>query len=310
MDLRERTGISTKKLLMYGRIPRGKFYDWRRRYGVKNQHNGKIPRSGWLLEEERRAIIRYARANIEEGYRRLTYRMIDDDIAYASPSSVYRVLRAAGLSSRFNALAPTGKGRGYIQPEACHKEWHIDISHINVCGTFMFLIAIIDGYSRYIVHHDLRGSMEEKDVELVVEEAHERYPDEHPRLISDRGGQFIAKDFKEYLRNIGLKQVFISAGYPQSNGKLERFFRSIKTECIRSKALLSIPDARIQIDQYIWYYNHKRLHSAIFYITPYDMLNGKKDEILTIRNDKLLRARMKRIRIYNEMNESALQISQ
>lgn len=151
--------------------------------------------------------------------------------------------------------------------------------------------------------------MEEKDVELVVQKAHKLYPEANPKLISDRGGQFVANDFKEYLRHIGLKQVFISAGYPQSNGKLERFFRSLKGECIRKTALLSIPDARTQIDHYIWYYNHKRLHSAIFYITPYDMLNGKKDEILATRNNKLLKARMERIRIYNEMNKSSLQIS-
>ena len=308
MHLQEKTGIKLKRLLRYGRISRGKFYEWKKRYGIGNQHNGKIPRANWLLEEEKQAIIEYARNNIEEGYRRLTYRMIDENVAYVSPSSVYRLLKAAGLLSRFNYILGARKGMGYIQPKEAHKEWHIDISYINVRGTFMFLIAIIDGYSRFIVHHDLRASMEEKDVEFVVQKAHEHYPDANPRLISDRGGQFISKDFKEYLRNIGLKQVFISAGYPQSNGKLERFFRSLKTECIRTTALLSIPDARAQIDNYIWYYNHRRLHSAIFYITPWDMLNGKKEEILAVRNDKLHQARLKRMQIYNEMNESTLPI--
>jgi len=302
MNLKERTGIKIKQLLIYGGIARSKFYDWRRRYGTSNKHNIKVPGSSWLLEEEKLAIIKYAKVNIEEGYRRLTYRMIDEDIAYASPSSVYRVLKAAGLLNRFNYSAKTLKGRGYIQPKAPHEEWHIDISYINILGTFLFLIAIIDGYSRYIVHYDLRASMQEEDVKLVVQKAHERYINEKPKLITDRGSQFIAKDFKEYLKHIGLKQVLISAGYPQSNGKLERFFKSIKIECIRTKSFLSISDARKQIDQYIWYYNNKRLHSAIFYLTPYDMLIGKKDEIIAERNDKLFRARMRRIQIYNKMN--------
>ena len=65
---------------------------------------------------------------------------------------------------------------GYIQPDGSHKEWHIDISYVNVIGTFMFLVAIIDGYSRYVVHHELRAAMEEKDVEIVVQRALERFP--------------------------------------------------------------------------------------------------------------------------------------
>lgn len=137
MDLDERTGINTKKLLGYGRIPRGKFYDWKKRYGISNQHNGKIPRANWLLEEEKHAIIGYAKDNLEEGYRRLAYKMIDENVAYASPSSVYRVLKAAGLLMKFVPSTTRGKGMGYIQPEECHKEWHIDISYINVLGTFM-----------------------------------------------------------------------------------------------------------------------------------------------------------------------------
>ncbi len=105
-----------------------------------------------------------------------------------------------------------------------------------------------------------------------------------------------------------MKQVFTSAGYSQSNGKIERFIRSIKTECIRRTAILFISDARKQIDNYIKYYNYKRLHSAIFYITPYDILTGRIDEIISERNKKLLQARMKRISIYKGMNETTLQI--
>ena len=253
MELKEKTRINIKRLLRYGAIPRSKFYDWRKRYGLANRHNGKVPRANWILEDEKLAIIKYARDNIEEGYRRLAYRMIDEDIAYVSPSTVYRVLTEAGLLKKFQPCKMISKGNGYIQPQGCHQEWHIDISYINVLGSFMFLVAIIDGYSRFIVHYDLRANMESKDVEVVVERAHELYPEANPAIICDRGSQFIAKDFREYLRDIGLKQVFISARYPQSNGKIERFFKSLKTECVRRRSLLSVSDVRCQIDQYIRY---------------------------------------------------------
>ncbi len=109
---------------------------------------------------------------------------------------------------------------GYVQPDGPYKEWHIDISYVNVMGTFMFLGAIIDEYSRYVVHHELIAAIVEKDVELVVQRALDRFHGQKPRIISDRGSQFIAKDFKKFIRYVGLNHTFTSVGYPQSNGKI------------------------------------------------------------------------------------------
>jgi putative transposase len=89
--------------------------------------------------------------------------------------------------------------------------------------------------------------------------------------------------WQSYLRYIGLKQTYTSVGYPQSNGKIERFFKTAKEECIRGNSFLSINDARKIIDRYIEPYNYGRLHSAIDYVTPYDMLTGRKEQILEER---------------------------
>jgi len=97
-----------------------------------------------------------------------------------------------------------------------------------------------------------------------------------------------------------IKSTLISVGYPQSNGKLERFFGTAKRECIRKNSFLSIADARKIIDQFIEYYNNKRLHSAIDYVAPLDMLCGRKDEILKSRDEKLRKARERRIEYYNQ----------
>jgi transposase-like protein len=224
--------------------------------------------------------------------------MIDEDVVYASPSSVYRVLHKAGLLCRFIPVKNKSKGIGYEQPDAAHKEWHIDISYINVLGTFLFLVAIIDGYSRFIVHHELRAAMQEKDVQLVVQRALDRFLSHRPRIISDRGTQFIAKDFKNFIRYAGLSHTFTSVGYPQSNGKIERFFRTIKSNCIRRQSFLSIEDARRQINQYVWFYNQKRLHSSIGYVTPFDKLIGREKDIIQTRERKLEKARELRVK-YN-----------
>jgi len=296
------TAIPTRKLLSYAGVSAGKFYDWHRRYGIANSDNQKVPKSHWLLDWERVAIVAYYRQHEyeQEGYRRLCYRMIDEDVVYTSPASVYRVLKAEGLLQKFKLCGKSKKGHGYLQPTRPHQEWHIDISYVNVLGSFLFLVAVIDGYSRYIVAYDLRASMQESDVEIVLQCAHEKFPNECPRVISDRGGQFISKEFNAYIRNVGLTHTLISVGYPQSNGKLERFFGTAKRECIRRSSFLSIEDARKIIDRFIEYYNNKRLHSAIDYVAPMDILCGRKDEILKNRDEKLRKARELRVKYYNQ----------
>jgi hypothetical protein len=100
-EYRDKTEIPASRLLRYMGIRASKYYEWWHRYGIPNQHNGKIPKATWLFEYEKQRIIEYARNNREEGYRRLCYRMIDEDVVYASPSSVYRELHTAGLLYKF-----------------------------------------------------------------------------------------------------------------------------------------------------------------------------------------------------------------
>ena len=287
----DRTGYPLRTLLSIADIPAGKFYDWRNRVLLPNRHHGILPREHWLLPWEKAAIIDYARHHAADGYRRLCYQMIDEDVVYVSSASVYRVLHDAGLLTRWQHEDTSLHGTGYRQPTAPHQEWHTDITYVNVLGTFLFLIAVLDGYSRYVVHHEVRASMEGEDVTVVLQRARERYPDENPRVISDRGGQFIAREFKEYIRSAGLTQTLISAGYPQSNGKIERFYKTVKTECVRRSSFLSVADARRIIAEFIEYYNTKRLHSALDYLTPLDILHGRRDEILKTREEKRERAK-------------------
>jgi transposase-like protein len=186
------------------------------------------------------------------------------------------------------------KGQGFVQPLAPHRHWHVDIAYVNIAGTFYFLCSILDGYSRYLVHWEIRPKMEEIDVEAIVQRAREKYPGENPRIISDNGPQFIAKDFKQFIRICGMTHVRTSPYYPQSNGKLERYHRTIKSDCIRPGTPLSLEDARRIIEKFVEHYNNVRLHSAIQYITPNDKLHGREKEILAQRDRKLEEARERR----------------
>jgi putative transposase len=285
-----RTEIKAGKIVNHIGITRSKYYDWRRRYGKTNEHNAWIPRDFYLTDREKRSIIAYYNTHLLEGYRRLTYMMMDDDIVAVSPSSVYRVLVNAGLLRRWNRK-PSKKGAGFQQPLKAHEHWHIDISYINICGTFYYLCSILDGFSRYIVHWEIRESMTEADVEIILQRAREKFPDAKPRVISDNGPQFISKDFKEFIRISGMTHVKTSPYYPQSNGKLERYHRTVKGTCIRVKTPLSLEDARDLVTDFVDHYNNKRLHSAIGYVTPKDKLQGRAEMILAERDAKLVAAR-------------------
>jgi transposase InsO family protein len=191
-------------------------------------------------------------------------------------------------------ITPSKKGTGFVQPTKNHQEWHVDVSYINVGGSFYFLISVLDGFSRYIVHWELRETMKELDVELVITKAIEKHPGVSPRIISDNGPQFIAKDFKEFVRQYGLTHVRTSPYYPQSNGKLERWHGSLKSECIRPSCPATREEAQKRIEKYVNHYNHVRLHSAIGYITPADCLAGLSQVIGEERDRKLESARERR----------------
>jgi len=289
----DRTEIGAGRFIEWLGVRASKFYDWRERYGKANEHNAWVPRDFWLEEWEKKEIVNFHLKNPLEGYRRLTFMMLDANIVAVSPSSVWRVLSQAELLSKWKGK-PSKKGTGFEQPPAAHQHWHIDVSYINICGTFYYLCSILDGYSRFLVHWDLRASMTEADVEIILQKARELYPNAKPRIISDNGPQFIAKDLKEFIRIAGMTHVRTSPFYPQSNGKIERWHQSLKGECIRRGTPLSLEEARRLVTRYIEHYNNVRLHSAIGYVTPADMLAGRQPQIHQERDHKLEAARQQR----------------
>lgn len=285
--------MTVGQLLCWLQLGTSKFYQWKDRYGKDNEHNGKVPRDWWLEDWEKQAILDYYDRHPLNGYRRLAFMMLDDDVVAVSPTSVYRVLKQAGRLDR-RQFSPSKKGTGFVQPLGPHQHWHIDVSHINVAGTFYFLCTLLDGYSRYIVHSELRETMKEHEVETIVQRALEKFPGETPRIISDNGPQFIARDFKEYIRMMGMTHVRTSPFYPQSNGKLERWHGSLKRECIRPACPEDVEEARRRIAAFVAEYNQVRLHSALRYITPADKLHGLEQIIFEERDRKLEEARARR----------------
>ncbi len=288
-----KAGIAVVCFLLWIGLGTSKWHDWKKRYGKVNEHNAWVPRDHWLTAPEQQAILDFHEQHPLEGYRRLTFLMLDADVVAASPSSVYRVLKEAGVLEKHNTKTSL-KGKGFVQPLRPHEHWHVDVSYLNLGGTFYYLCSILDGCSRSIVHWEIRETMTEAEVQIILQRGREKYPGVAPRIISDNGPQFIAKDFKEFIRLCGMTHVKTSPYYPQSNGKIERWHRTLKGDCIRTETPLTWEDAQRVVARYVEYYNNVRLHSAIGYVTPKDKLEGRDKTIFAERDRKLAEARERR----------------
>lgn len=311
-EMARKTDIPVIKLLSAIELSKVKYYRWLKRSGQANNHNGQIPKTHWLTPSEVEAVIAYAKKHystnnffLRDGYRRLTYEMLDNNIVAASPSSVYRILKKEGLLNKWNVTKRNTKGSGFNQPDYPHKHWHTDIKYLNFNGTLLFLISVLDGYSRFVLHHEIRHNMAGYDVQLTIQKAKELYPLAHPRIISDNGPQYISKEFRSFIKNIEVTHIRTSVAYPQSNGKIERFHRTISEECLRTKSAISIDDFRCYVASYVKHYNTKRLHASLSYLTPEDYLLGRQKEKLKLREDKLQKAEVLRDQYWKDNKNAA-----
>jgi len=280
------TGIAVLTLAIYAGVSRRTFREWQTRKDMETKHNGQIPRLHWTTPAEEAAIIGYCTERMELGYRTLCWQMVDEDIVFVSPGTVYNVLKRAGLTKKWAELGEEGK-KGFEQPKAVHEQWHIDYSYVKICGNFYYFISVMDGFSRKILSWSLCKTMEGLWAEVAVAKAKEKYPNANPRIITDNGSQFISKDFRELLILLEIEHTLTSPGHPQSNGKLERFHRTFKTEHVRQTAYFSFEDAKERMAKWIRYYNEQRLHGALFYLSPEDVFQGLMQKRLDERKKKL-----------------------
>jgi putative transposase len=291
-----RTGLPIKKLSEFLELPVQKISEWRKNKIPKKKMN--IPKSHWSTPEEQKAVVDFKKENMLLGYVRLAWMMVDKNIAFLSPSSVYRILVNVSLNNKWTKPAGEPKKIGFDQPTRIHEHWHTDISYVNFKGTFVYLIAVLDGYSRAILSWDVRSRMESFDVQLVLWRACDKYLEQsnpnNPRLITDNGSQFLTNEFKNTLKEFSMKNVRTSVNHPQANGKIERFNKTIKSEVIRNMPKFTLVQMKTEIGEWIHHYNFERLHSAIDYVAPMDVMNSKRDSILLERKRKLLEGKQMR----------------
>ena len=244
-----------------------------------------------LLDWEKEAPRNFYLDNQENGYRRTTYMMIDQDVVYTSPSTVYRYLKAEGLLMGW--AQPRNIGPKPALPTAPGQKWHTDLMTLKIDGAFYYYQGIIDAYSRYIIAWDIHAEGTALNTSLLLQEAYDYSPQGiNPVVIADNGPEFIGKEFREIIKMHHGKDVRITAYHPQSNGIEERFHRTLRQEGLgRYNDLL---EAKQQVGEWIEYYNKERLHSSIDYMPPAIWHYGNPNILANERKQKLQKAKQER----------------
>ncbi|MCF8012540.1 MAG: DDE-type integrase/transposase/recombinase [Clostridiales bacterium] len=317
MDIVENSRLSNKWALNKLKLNPDRYYRWKRKLkaqgleGLKNHKSSPVSCPHSLLDEERQAIIDYALEHPDVRHRKLTYNMQDENIVYVSPSTVYRVLKSEELIPEKD-YHEQQKADGKIEVSGPDQMYHIDITYIPVNTQHSYLISILDGYSRKIIHSELSLTMTAEDMKRVLNKAmfkaglFEKPKDKRPVLVSDNGTQLVANSFKEFLKEWNIKHIRTAVRHPESNGKIEVFHKTIKYENVYIKEQYeSYYEAKEDIKNFIEYYNSSRLHQGIGFVTPDQKYNGKEEKIKNQRKQKHQNAIERRKRLNRRQKSNA-----
>jgi transposase InsO family protein len=251
------------------------------------------------LSEEKQAVLAYARRHPELRHRELAWRMVDEDVAYLSPSTVYRILKEANLVCPWRRRAKRTKAQEEkaTQPD---QRWSTDLMHLQVGGRVYSFIAFLDEYSRYIVHHELLLGMDGLSVSLAAQAAIDRLPKGPdgkpvvtPEIRSDNGSGYISKEFRVVLTENGLAHHRIQPHCPEENGLMERANRTMR-EGLEGEELTDHLTAIRVMARLVKRYNEERLHSALGYLVPWEFYRGEPSRRFDERRTKLSQARHRR----------------
>jgi len=159
--------------------------------------------------------------------------------------------------------------------------WSIDVTYCRMKRGFMYMVAIIDWYSRYIVGFELSNTLDKTFVIEAIQKAIKRYG--KPEIMnSDQGSQFTSDDYINLLKNNGIKISMDGKGRALDNQRIERFFRSYKWEKLYLEECETVQQLRQITKEYVEHYNHRRPHQSLDYKTPAEYYFGGYDQLLAV----------------------------
>jgi putative transposase len=308
-----KSGLPCSRALAQLRFPRSTYYRWLKRLSEgRLEDRGGGSRVPWnrIRPEEQAKILAEARASPELSCRQLALSITDSSQVYISESTVYRVLKRAGLIKPAEIIGYKAAKEYDRKTGRPNELWATDCCHLRVADWgWYYLVTVMDDFSRFILGWDLKTDMTGGSLEDVVQLAVDVTRmtnvsvEDRTVLLSDNGAGYISSQFNEYLRLVGIRHITASPFHPQTNGKIERYHRSLKGEIYLQPYDMpsQLKDA---IRSFVEYYNHRRYHEGLGNVTPGDVYTGKHLEIIARRKEvksKTLRDR----RGYNDIARKA-----
>jgi transposase InsO family protein len=317
----EQSELSARRTLAELDIARSTFYRWYQAY-LEHGYAGlaaKEPqqRRFWnrVPDHERERVVEVALEKPELSPRQLACHITDNEGWFISESSVYRILKAHDLVTSPAYVLISAADEFRHKTRRVHQMWQTDFTYLKVAGWgWYYLLSVLDDYSRYIVAWRLFTTMSTEDVKVLLDEAIAKTGvtgvavRHRPRLLSDNGACFISNDLQDYLRDHGMSHTRGKPYHPQTQGKIERYNRSLKN-VVKLRNYYVPWELEREIALFVEWYNHERYHEALDNLIPADVYCGRHRQIKTAR--ELLKIQtMKRRRCYNltgrELREQAI----
>jgi len=286
----ESSDLPLKRTVKELNVSKSTFYSWYNKFleGGPDALEDKKCHSTWnkIPESYRTKVIEVALDRSEDSPREVATFMTDNSGHFISESSVYRILKAVNLITSPNHILVKAANEFKDKTTRIHQMWQTDFTYFKVEGWgWFYLSSIMDDYSRFIIHHELCTTMKTPDVERNVEAALIKtgLPEgRRPKILSDNGSCYISEDIKAFMKEKGITQVHGAPNHPQTQGKIERYHRSMKN-VVKLHHYYSLSDLKKAIDEYIEYYNNERYHESLNNCTPASVYNGTNKIILEQR---------------------------
>jgi RNA-directed DNA polymerase len=295
-----------KQVLAQLGLPKSTYYDWCSRGGGRPA----ALRAPWnkLRPEEEDVVLAVARASPELSPRELSLRITDAGAFSVSESSCYRLLKRHGLVKPAEVLGFAAQKEYYRKTARPNQMWATDGAYLKVAGWgYYYLVTVLDDYSRFILAWRLQLDMTAGSLIEVIQDAVEKTGmtevplSDRTSLLSDNGPGYLSHAFAAYLRLLGIRHIVSAPYHPQTNGKIERYHRTLK-----GQVKLVVYETPAVLEQaladFVDYYNYLRYHEGIGNVTPADVYYGRRDEILGKRKEAKQRTLQQR-RDYNRASK-------
>lgn len=289
----EESELGVNRTLKELGIHKSTFYQWYGKY-QQSGYAGLAPQkravnSYWnkIPDTHKQKVVEIALEVPEMSPRELACHITDNKGFFISESSVYRILKQRGLITSPAYLVMQAESEFKDKTTRVNQMWQTDFTYFKVIGWgWYYLSTILDDYSRYIVFWELCSSMTSKDAERSIHQAllsSGMNINNPPRLLSDNGSCYISGNLTSYLESVGIDHVRGAPNHPQTQGKIERYHRSMKN-LVKLEHYYSPGELKQRLSEFVHFYNNHRYHESLQNVTPADVYFGRDEKILMNRN--------------------------